>query len=69
MLVEKPEKAKLKIPALFQEIIKNDAALRLTKASAVVSYADFKRQRADQREFQRSAERIYAGTKNKGTEI
>jgi hypothetical protein len=68
MLVEKP-KVSLKMPALFSEIIKNDAALRVTKESPVVSFSTFKQQRADQREFQRTAEKIYAGTKNKGKEI
>lgn len=67
MLIKKPARAVM--PALFKAIIENDAALRLTKSSPVVCLSAFKQQRTDKREFMKSAEKIYAGTKNKGTEI
>ncbi len=69
MLVEKPLVKKLNVPPLLQAIIENDAALRLTKSSAVVSLADYKDQTVRKRDYIRAAEKKYAGTKNEGTEI
>jgi hypothetical protein len=39
------------------------------RQAAIAAIRAFRQQRADQREYQRQAEQIYAGTKNKGTEI
>lgn len=69
MLVVKPLSPKLAMPALFKAIIENDAALRLTKSSQVVSMFDFKAQRIAKQDYMKTAEKTYAGTKNKGTEI
>jgi hypothetical protein len=67
MLVKQPKAQR--IPPLFAEIIKNDELLRLTKASPVIAFSDFKQLHAAQRDQRRMAEKIYAGTKNKGKEI
>lgn len=69
MLVENKTKAPLARPPLFVAIIENDAALRLTKSSAVVCLEAFRQQSNDKRAFMKTAEKTYAGTKNKGTEI
>jgi hypothetical protein len=57
------------IPPLFQEIIENDAALRITKASPVVSMEKFRHQRARQIDCRKHAELRLQGTKDKGTKL
>ena len=58
-----------KLPPLFQAIIDNDEARRLTKSSPVVSFADARRLHQEHQDFMRSAEKATAETKNKGTEL
>lgn len=69
MLVEKPWQQKLSVPPLFKTIIENDEALRLPKSSQVVCLEAFRQQSNDKRAFMKTAEKTYAGTKNKGTEL
>lgn len=69
MLEVKSIGQKLSVPALFKAIIENDAALRLTRSSSVVYIKAFREQRRTKQDYMRTAEKTYAGTKNKGTEI
>lgn len=60
---------KPKLPKLFQSIIDNDEARRLTKSSAVVIFADAKQLHREHQDLMRAAEKATAGTKDKGTKI
>lgn len=59
-------KALPKLPPLFTAIIENDEQRRITKASAVVKFAEFKRLQTEHKDFMRAAEKATAGTKDKG---
>jgi hypothetical protein len=65
MLTEKPRKVP-KLPALFQAIIDNDEQRRLTKQAPIISFSEAQRLIVEHRDFMREAEKVTAGTKDKG---
>lgn len=69
MLQEKPRVAPRSFPALFTAIINNDEQLRITKALSVIDIKAYRVLRGCKREYMKSAEQIYAGTKNNGKNL